>query len=582
MAVRVDPGVAPPSTRTRRRLRARPTSFGVATGVLTLLLVIGVVYPIVKMIQALLFNHGTFESDLISQTLTSADFLHALKDTAIVVAISNVIAIPLGTLLAWLTERTDARMGSLSRLLPVIPLLLPPIALSIGWVFLGDPRSGYGVNYIKSAFSGMGVNTQSWNFGVNGWVGLVFVYVLVLVPHVYVIVAAAYRSLDPSLEEAARLAKGSVFRCFYRVSVPSVQNAIASAGLLSIILSIGLYSVPQVLGVPANISVLSTYIFNLINGQYPSKTNQAVVIGLAMIVVIGLAWMLQQRFVRGARHAQMTGMGVRSARIPLGRLRWVARAGIIVYVLVTSVLPMLALIIVALQTYWQPKIIWSRLSITNFTTYLTNADFDTALRNSVILALVVSTITVVAGSVLAVYAAQARGRSGTIVGVVTKVPAAIPHIAFAVGILVAFGAAPFFLSGSLWILFICFVIIFFPTASIAAEAAVSQIGNDLSDASLISGAGRGRTFGRVQLPLSASGLAAGWAIVFTLAIGELNSAAILSGPSNPVIGYKIISVFGEGTFSQLAALATVIVVISVVLVGGALLFARPRFDVGEG
>ena len=292
--------------------------------------------------------------------------------------------------------------------------------------------------------------------------------------------------------------------------------------------------------------------------------------------------MLQQRFVRGARHAQMSGMGVRNARIPLGRIRWVARAGIIVYVLVTSVLPLLALVIVALQTYWQPKIIWSRLSITNFTTYLTNADFDTALRNSVILALVVSTVTVVAGSALAVYAAQARGRLGTIVGVVTKVPAAIPHIAFAVGILVAFGAAPFFLSGSLWILFICFVIIFFPTASIAAEAAVSQIGKDLSDASLISGAGRGKTFGRIQLPLSASGLAAGWAIIFTLAVGELNSAAILSGPSNPVIGYKIISVFGEGTFSQLAALATVIVVISVVLVGGALLFARPRFDAGEG
>lgn len=581
MAVRIAPEAAPGTAGGDRSRRRVPGAFGASTALLTILLLFGVVYPIVKMIQALLFNHGAFESDLISQTFTSATFLRALKDTAIIVVISNAIAIPLGTLLAWLTERTDARMGALSRLLPVIPLLLPPIALSIGWIFLGDPRSGYGVNYIKSAFSGMGVDTQSWHFGVNGWVGLVFVYVLVLVPHVYVIVAAAYRSLDPALEEVARLARGSVFRCFVRVSVPSVQNAIASAGLLSVILSIGLYSVPEVLGVPANISVLSTHIFNLINGQYPPKTSQAVVIGLAMIVVIALAWLLQQRFVRGARHAQMAGMGVRSARIPLGRLRWVARASIIVYVLVTSVLPLLALIIVALQTYWQPKIIWSRLSISNFTTYLTNSGFDTALRNSVILALLVATITVVAGSVVTVYAAQARGRLGTIVGVVTKVPAAIPHIAFAVGVLVAFGAAPFFLSGSLWILFICFIVIFFPTAAIAAESAVSQVGKELSDASLTSGAGPGRTFGRIQLPLSASGLAAGWAIVFTVATGDLNSAAILSGPSNPVIGYKIITVFGEGTFSQLAALATVIVIISVVLVGGALLFARPRFDVGE-
>src|SRR5262249_19645024 len=99
----------------------------------------------------------------------------------------------------------------------------------------------------------------------------------------------------------------------------------------------------------------------------------------------------------------------------------------------------------------------------------------------------------------------------------------------------------------------------------------------LIEASRIFGARPGRTFRTVQLPLILPGLVAGWASIFALVLGELNAAAILSGPRNPVIGYLILALYDNGTYSQLAAMGSIIGVVSAITVSTVLLLGRPRF-----
>jgi iron(III) transport system permease protein len=144
-------------------------------------------------------------------------------------------------------------------------------------------------------------------------------------------------------------------------------------------------------------------------------------------------------------------------------------------------------------------------------------------------------------------------------------------------VLIAFGFAPFNLQGGWLILLLAYLAVYLPTASITAESSVRQVGNQLVEASRVFGASRGRTFWRVQLPLILPGLAAGWASIFALVLGELNAAAILSGPRNPTIGYMILTLFDNGTYSQLAAIGSLIGVVSAVTVSLVLLFGRPRF-----
>jgi iron(III) transport system permease protein len=139
----------------------------------------------------------------------------------------------------------------------------------------------------------------------------------------------------------------------------------------------------------------------------------------------------------------------------------------------------------------------------------------------------------------------------------------IPGVVIAVGFILAYGGPPFLLGGTLTILFIAYLVLAMPEATLTSEAAVGQVGNELSEASHVSGASQARTFVSVYIPLMLPGLAAGWALVFVRVIGDLEASVMLATTGNPVIGYEIYGIFnGGGGFDTLAALAVLVTVIS--------------------
>jgi iron(III) transport system permease protein len=534
-------------------------------------------YPIGIIILRAIFPGGEFDWSQWVTTLTAPALGVAVRNTTIIAIVTTIISVPIGVLFAWLIERTDARWGALSRLLPIIPLLLPPVAMAIGWLFLADPRAGFLARPLLDFLQSLGLEITPSTFAIQSWQGLIFLYVLWAVPHVYVIAAAAFSGLDPSLEEAARMCGKGRFKCFIGVSLPAIRHAVGASVLLCMISSIGLYSLPALMGSAARIDVLSVYIYRLLNFSYPPKTGQAVILGLVLMLVIGLIWIAQRRIASRTGHAQIGGMGVRPNLLTLGPWRWPARGLILLYVLLTSVLPLLALMIVAMQPYWRPTIVWNTLSFNNFLEFAASRTARAAITNSALLAIGTSTLVVLIAGLVAVIAKQLGGTKEKALGVMTKVPTAIPHIVFAVGVLVAFGFAPFSLNGGWLILFLCYTAVFIPSASISAEASVQQVGQQLVEASRIFGASPAKTFFRIQLPLILPGLAAGWASIFALVLGELNAAAILSGPRNPVIGYLILTLFDNGTYSQLAAIGTIIGLVSALTVSTVLIFGKPRY-----
>jgi iron(III) transport system permease protein len=556
----------------RRPVRRVPIL--IAAGLLLLCVLFIVFYPIGIIVVRAIFP---FDAELWVTTLTAPALGIAVRNTMIIAAFTTTISVPLGVFFAWLIERTDARWGALSRLLPVIPLLLPPVAMAIGWLFLADPRAGFLARPIIDGIQAIGIDVDPGSLAIQSWKGLIFLYVLWAVPHVYVVAAAAFSGLDPSLEEAARMCGKSRMRCFWGVSLPAIRHAVGASVLLCVISSIGLYSIAALLGSAARIDILSVYIYRLLNFSYPPKTGQAVVLGLVLMVVIGSIWLLQRKIASRTGHATIGGQGLRPNLLALGGWKWPARILIVLYVLLTSVLPLLALFIVALQPFWRPNIVFANLSFDNFAEFASSASSRAAISNSAMLAIGTSTVVVLVAGLMAIAAKQLGGTREKFLGVITKMPTAIPHIVFAVGVLVAFGFAPFYLSGGWFILFLCYLAVYLPSASIAAESSVQQVGNQLVEASRIFGASPSRTFFRVQLPLILPGLAAGWASIFALVLGELNAAAILSGPRNPVIGYLIITLFDNGTYSQLAAIGSIIGVVSAITVSAVLIFGRPKY-----
>lgn len=523
--------------------------------------VILVLFPLVGMLFRTFVVDGSISTAPFA-VVAEPWFLSMLRNTAIVVGVSTVLAVGFGACLAWLNERTDAHLGIVGTILPMVPLVIPGVALAIGWVFLAAPRVGF-LNGALAALPLIGKDGINFQLNIYTWGGLIWLYFIHGVPYAYLLASAAFRGMDPALEEASRISGAGIARTLRRVSLPAVRPALIASTLLVVITGLGTYSIPVIAATTANIDLMSLRLVRMLKNVYPPQLAEAQVLGMIMLGVVGILWFVQKRISREGLYVTTGGKAAGSSRLPLGRWRLPARSLMLGYMAMTSIVPLIALVIVALQPFWTPRIDVSLFTLDNFReTLIHNRLTVLAFRNSLLLSAATATIAMTIAVVAAIQLARRSGFQAQFVDGVIKLPATIPNLVIALAFLVTFTPAPFNLSGTILLLLLAYVIIHMPPGSIAANAAVAQIGKDLREASYISGAGEARTVRRIVLPLALPGFAAGWTLVFVHTVGDLNASALLAGPNNPVVGFAILGIWeGAAGVGVLAAFSTVMCVI---------------------
>jgi iron(III) transport system permease protein len=554
-----------PFVRWRGRLgRVSVTPFAILSWVLSAGIVFLIVYPLVRMIGRTFVHDWTFDGSAVSAVLHAPWLLGTLTNTAILVVATGVLAIVIGSLLAWLNERTDARLGLVGDILPLVPMLLPAIALAIGWVFLASSGGGFVNGWIAATLGRIGLG---FRIDVVSWPGLVFIYTLHAVPYVYLIVAAALRNIDPALEEASRTSGAGTWRTFRKVSLPAVKPALFASSLLVVIMGLSHYSIAIIIANRAQIDVISVRIMRLLIVDMPPHLDQATVVSVFLLIVVSAVWFMQRKVLALGNFATIGGKSSQQTIVRLGAYRWVARALMLLYILCAAVLPLLALLIVALQPFWTMKVDPSVFTLGNFyqVLVLTTVTRE-AFRNSILLGLGGGVLAMFIATIVVLYSRSAPPSIGRFLDGITKLPAALSHLAIAVGFLVGFAGPPFYLGGSILMLLLVYIVLFMPEASITANAAVSQVGRELIEASRTSGASEGRTFRRVIIPLILPGLLSGFSLVFVLITGEVTASSLLAKVGTPVIGFAIRDIWEMGTFGNLAALASAFTVLNIIVV----------------
>jgi iron(III) transport system permease protein len=544
---------------------------------LTLALLALILDPLGTMLRRTFVVGGSLNLQPLRDLADDPAFTKSVENTLIIIGTAGTFAIILGALFAWLNERTDASFGFVSRLAPLIPLLIPPVCLAVGWIFVAQPAVGFLNYYLREGLGHVGIHMTQGPFNISTFPGLVFVYTIALVPYAYIVIAPALRNMDTSLEEASRMTGAGPLRTALRVSLPAIMPAIASAALLVVIIAASLYSIPAIIGTTARIETVSVYIVYLTQNS-SAGFDQSVAVALVLAVFVLAVWLLHGWVTRRQRHVTISGKATTHTVIRLGRWKWVARGLLLAYLLCVSVLPFLALLVVALQPFWQPHIDVHALTLHGFRNFFSASSSigRHGLIDSLKLAAVASTAIMVAASILVTYAHRVGGRTSKLISVTTKIPAAISGLVVAVAILLTFAGPPFRLHGSLLILLLAYLVVFMPQASIAAEVARGQVGGDLLEAASMVGVSRLRSTFGVLWPLMRPGLAYGWALIFVLVMGDLEIAAILSGPGNPVVGTAFAAIFMSGIYSDLASLGTIVAVITLVVVGlVTALYGRP-------
>lgn len=545
------------------RLRRPPNPLEVVTILLAVVFAAALLFSLASLVFEILEDGDGNPFAPFVSALSMPGTAKVFIDTAVVVTVSTVVSVLIAVGFAWLNERTNARMGFIAAFMPLIPLLVPTLASTIGWVFLGADRAGILNVILRDWLAAFGIVMETGPLNIYSLPGMVFLYVLNIVPFIYLPVAAALSRLDPALEEASRVSGVGPFRTLFKVTIPAIRPAIAGGLLLGIAMGLATFSIAVIIGAGARIDVLAVRIYNLLTQGFPPRTAEAVALSAFLLLAVLVVSTIQRHVVARGEHATIGGKGVGTAIVDLGWGRWVARGVMLLFIALTSIIPLLGLVYISLRGYWAPVFDLNGLSLDSFVVVLAQNPLTIdALRNSIVLAVAGGLMTLVIATLFAILVAQRGGRLARILDTLAKAPAGLSHLVMAIAILIAFSGPPFRFGASLAILFLAFFIFYIPQAYVFAMSSYAQVSRELGEASLISGAGPLRTLMRITLPLMLPGLAGGAIILFVLIMSEVTGSALLAGGSTPVVGFIMLDLWYNGTFSTIAALGVVMTIVT--------------------
>ena len=518
--------------------------------------------PLYYLLYGTFFDAAGFTVGGFERAYGGGQITELLSNSLLFAIGAAVLSLTLGTSLAYLQVRTDVPFKALFFAGSIVPLIIPGILYTISWIFLASADIGV-LNSIVGPLTGGAVTLDVFTI----W-GMIWVEGLHSSPIVFLLMVAAFRSMDPSLEESALMSGASRPQVLRRVTLPLVKPALLSAVLIILITSLESFEVPALLGLQDGIYVFTSRIYFVLR-SYPPDLAAAgsLAVGLLLIAVIGVA--VSRYLARGAKTFQtITGKGFRPQPMDLGKWKPVVGVAIVTYFTLTVLAPLAVLVYTSLLPFYQtPSFeVFSSMGLQNYSALLDLSQAKTALKNSLVLGLTTATAVMAVMAVAAWIAVKSDIRGRSIVEQLSFVPLIIPGLVLGLALSFVYLRSPIPIYGTIFILLIAYCTKYMPYGMRYAATSMQQISSELEESAMVSGASWWQTMRRVLIPLLTPGLLAGWVYILVVSFRELSSSILLYSPGNEVLSILIFEQFENGQFTVLAALGVVMVATLVVLV----------------
>lgn len=470
----------------------------------------------------------------------------AMRNTLIIGVTTAVLSTVIGTLVAYTLTLTDVPWKRWLRILTILPLISPPFAVSFAIIMLFGRRGliTYDLLHI----------TQ---YNIYGPQGIVFVQLISDTPLAALILSAVFASVSRDLEEAAEDLGGRPLYVLRTVTFPLVTPAILTAALLNFISSISDFGNPMLIG--GGYQMLATQAFIQLIELFDLQLGAA----LAMLLVIpALAAFLLQHWITNRRSYITVTSGARTGhvrRLP-GWIKW-PLFGLCVFLAGFNILLYGSIFVGAAVNTWG----------FDYTPTLRNVygllNALPMLRNSLIVSVGSGVLGGVIGVLLAWLVARQRFPGRGTLDFSATVMYAIPGTVVGIGYIIAFNAAPYFWTGTFFIIIVAYAYRRLPVGLRTSIAAQKQIDPVLEEASLDLGASRLRTFTRITFPLLSRAFFAGVIYIFIRSMTDLSAAVFLNAGRTQLFTVRMFRVMVTGTPSQAAAFAALLIVIIIIALG---------------
>jgi iron(III) transport system permease protein len=507
----------------------------------------------------------------------SGETFRLLGNSVSFAAGSAALAFAIGTFFAWVNERTNTAFKSLFFALSLIPLVIPAILFTVAWILLASPKIGIINLALQQAFASKTVFVDIYSLA-----GMVWVDGLHQSPLAFLLMTAAFRSMDPSLEESALMSGATLPQIVRRITLRLAAPAMAGALLILFVRAIESFEVPALVGLPVGIEVYTSSIYQAIQ-SYPSEVGLGSAYAVGLLVVASCCILAQSRIAREAgRFATVTGKGFRPRVMDIGRWRFVTAGVFVLYFLLVVALPFLVLLWSSLQAFYSvPSLAaLATVSLSAYRAVLDYPQFADTVWNSVLLSIGSATIIMLATSVLCWIVARTRMPGRWLLDNLASLPLVFPGLVLGLAIMVCYLTLGIGVYGTMWIMLIAYVTRFLPYGMRYNMASMLALHRELEESAAMSGASWGMTFWRIVLPLLKPGLIAGWIYVVIVSVRELASSILLYSPGTEVVSIMIWEYWQNGQYRELSALGVMLILTLFCFVLMAQAIGR-RFGVAE-
>ena len=518
-----------------------------------------------------------FTLDNFRTAYLSADTARLLVNSVQFASGAAVLALCVGTGLAWMNERTNTPFKSLFFALTIMPLVIPGILFTVSWIMLASPKIGLLNLALQRLF-----DTDAVFVNIYSMSGMIWVDGLHYSPMAFLLMTAAFRSMDPSLEEQAAMSGASLFQTARWITLGLAWPAAFASLLILFVRSIESFEVPALLGLPVGIHVYTSAIYQAIH-EYPSQIGLASAYAVTLLLLTSLGVYVQSRLAAsGSRYSTVTGKGFRPRTIDLGSWRYLTAAIFIAYFAIIVLLPFLVLLWSSLQRFYSVPS-WAalaRVSLDSYRAVLDNPQFGETVRNSVVLAVGSAGAVMLLSAVISWIVVRTRVRGRWLLDNIASLPLVFPGLVLGLAIMVCYLTVDIGIYGTLWIMFIAYVTRFLPYGMRYNSTSMLQIHKELEESAAMSGASWSMTFRRIVLPLLQPGLLAGFIYVMIVSIRELASSILLYSPGTEVVSIMIWELWQNGQYVELSALGVMLIIALFCLVMLAQLLSR-RFGIAQ-
>lgn len=468
------------------------------------------------MIWNSLFSNRNFTIQAYKTTYKDIRFWKIFGKTSFIGIVSAMLTTLIGLTVAFFLEKVILPFKTLFKIVYIIPLILPPYFIALGWTNL--------------------LNLLPGDFNLYNIVGVVFIMTLSYFPLVTLILIAGFRNIDYRLEEAAKLFTNRL-KYFLKITLPLLRPYILISLMIVFILTFGEYAMPELLRV--DVFAMETLIQFSIFYNFKKATVTCIPV---LFITIALIFIMS-KIMSNRPYITIGGKYKSGKPEKLGKITTAGFLFISILIFLSVICPIGSLII----------------KTGNLGSYILafNSSISEILY-SLFLSFTGATICTILCLIMAYGAEKSKGILKQSLNFLTLIPFAIPTTVVGIGLIKLWNKpTTSILYSSSYSILIGYLICFNPYGIRIISSSIKSINKKIQQSASFVDVPKLTSFFKINFPLLSPFLIITWIVMFIFCIKEIPLTLLIIPAGKSTLLTKIESTLHIGTQQYLSSLCLV-------------------------